>query len=718
MNTKLARSGATDRPMASVHVRDTDGVLAGLPTRPGISLSSLPVFGEDHWDVAPAVFRENTRRCHCNVDFAQIADPLQRLTAKEYLYARLHEPEGGLSARLAPGSVRAVLNRLLRFMAFAEDRLGTFRLDVFAQADLDAWLAHLQAGKCASQQVAALLDVAIDLNDHADRLTQGGFKFSPWRGRPATLVAGCPPLGRENLTPRMPEPVIAAMLRWSLRYIDDFAPDILAARSELDELNARARKIDIHIKHRSRTIAAIIGKRLDAYIARLRSGGRGIPIWPDDAAVFSRLDPVRVNYALIALHVGCRTAEISQIDSNHLRVLDAVRELGTEIGGMDTAISIDTENGRPWRAHRFDQKSLACEERWLQAACYVVCAYLTGMRDSEVQAMCTGCHSVTTSADGLVARHRIRSTAYKDVGIAGRAEEWVTIAPVGRAVAVLDRLTGPTRARRGIDSLWVVLKDGAATKDHLSSEIVRTLNRFRDHLDRRWGEPGAPAVPRGSDDRPWNFSTRQFRRSVAWHIANRPFGTVAGKIQYKHASIATFEGYAGESRSGFRAEIAREHALGQLDDVVEHYEDFRRGLLPTGPASARLLHEFAYVRDELGDLPGRIADPERLRAMLRHLARTLHVGFLNDCFFEPASALCQPRTPVEERRAPVLSHCSPDRCPNSCISTRHLPPWLASIADGDALLRDTHLSALQREVIEAEQTRKRRLVAPLTAASI
>ncbi len=653
MTLKLARASAVQPPIVSVHVRDTDGVLAGLPIRHRTPPTSLPSFGDNHWDVAPAVFRENTRRCHCSVDFAQIAEPLQRLTAKEYLYARLHEPEGGLWVRMSPGSVRAVLNRLLRFMAFAENRFGTFRLDLFSQADLDAWLTHLQTGKRASRQVAALLDVAIDLHDHADRLTQGGFRFSPWRGRPATLVAGCPPLGRENITPRMPEPVIAALLSWSLRYVDDFAPDILAARIELDERTARARKIDIHIKARSRTIGTIIGKRLDAYIARLRSGGRGIPIWSDSAAVFSRLDPVPVNYALIASHLGCRTAEISQIESNRQRVLDAVRELGTEVGGMDTAISIDAETGRPWRAHRFDQKSLAAEERWLQAACYVVCAYLTGMRDSEVQAMRAGCHSVTPSADGLVARHRIRSTAYKEAGVAGRAEEWVTIAPVGRAVAVLDRLTGPARARRGISSLWVVLSDGAATKDHLSSEIVRALNRFRDHLDRSWGGPGAPTIPRGSDDQPWNFSTRQFRRSVAWHIANRPFGTVAGKIQYKHASNATFEGYAGESQSGFRAEIAREHALGQVEDVIEHYEDFRRGLVPTGPASARILGEFARVRAELGDLPGLIADPERLRAMLRHLARTLHAGFLNDCFFEQVSTGVENRPEVGVENSPL-----------------------------------------------------------------
>ena len=97
--------------------------------------------------------------------------------------------------------------------------------------------------------------------------------------------------------------------------------------------------------------------------------------------------------------------------------------------------------------------------------------------------MRTGCHSVARSVDGLVERHLIRSNAYKHAGVAGRAEDWVTIAPVSRAVAILERLTKPARARRGIDSLWVVLKGGVATKDHLSSEIVRTLNQFRDHLD-------------------------------------------------------------------------------------------------------------------------------------------------------------------------------------------------------------------------------------------
>ena len=50
---------------------------------------------------------------------------------------------------------------------------------------------------------------------------------------------------------------------------------------------------------------------------------------------------------------------------------------------MDTPIAIDPDLGRPWRGPRFDARTLANEAPVLQAACYVVCAYLTGMRDCE-----------------------------------------------------------------------------------------------------------------------------------------------------------------------------------------------------------------------------------------------------------------------------------------------------------------------------------------------
>ena len=192
---------------------------------------------------------------------------------------------------------------------------------------------------------------------------------------------------------------------------------------------------------------------------------------------------------------------------------------------------------------------------------------------------------------------------------------------------------------------------------------------FRDGLDAR--VPNPPAIPH-VDGHPWHFTTRQFRRTIAWYIANRPFGVIAGKIQYKHASVAMFEGYAGAPHGDFRRAVEQERVLGQLDDVVAYYEAYLQGDEPGGPASSRLKQEFDHVRDTLGDLPGRLLDQKRLRTMLAHLGKPLHVGFLNDCFFDPASALCL--RPDDKPVAPVISRCSPDRCPNSCLTTRHVAP--------------------------------------------
>src|SRR5258706_7522044 len=104
-------------------------------------------------------------------------------------------------------------------------------------------------------------------------------------------------------------------------------------------------------------------------------------------------------------------------------------------------------------------------------------------------------------------------------------------------------------------------------------------------------------------------------------------------MQYKGASIAAYEGYAGSSLSGFRKEVERERALAQLDDVVSYFERHRAGEVLTGPAAARISNELQQTVAKLGSLPGHIADPARIRAMLAHVAKTLFVGVLNDYLF-------------------------------------------------------------------------------------
>ena len=109
--------------------------------------------------------------------------------------------------------------------------------------------------------------------------------------------------------------------------------------------------------------------------------------------------------------------------------------------------------------------------------------------------MHAGCLSLTRSADGVIERHRIRSIAYKGKVSQGEPAQWVTIEPVAEAIRVLERLSARAAAARGSDTLWPVLVLKTGTKAHISAEIVRQLNVYRDHLDARFGTAGHPAIP-------------------------------------------------------------------------------------------------------------------------------------------------------------------------------------------------------------------------------
>ncbi|WP_027555248.1 hypothetical protein [Bradyrhizobium sp. Cp5.3] len=691
---------------------ETDIVLCSMKLKEGTDRDALSRFGDDVWDLDPAIFHVTARNAFRRIDFTDISCLVERLTAKEYIYAWLNERLPDRSGRLRPLSARAALATLRGFMAFVRDREGRFDAALIDQDLLDAYLALQKNRSVLPSRVAACLRPAVQLHRLARFLIHGGLHFVPWNGTPVYKVAGCGGRPYENLTPRIPEPVIGALLRWSLRYVELFSTDILAARDELDALET------VYAARPRYAGRGSVKDRLAGWIEGRRQAGRGIPVWnkPESIggvciaiALNQRLDGHVLNLQLISLQTGVHPSNLIQNKTAYGLLLDAVKELGVEQGGMDRPITIDPESGRPWRP-RFDAYALAHEERQLQTAAYILCAYLTGMRDSEVQAMQPGCLRRERSADGRTERLAIRSIVYKGREERGEREEWVTIEPVARAVEVAERLAARHRPRRQDDGIWIVLHRAAAL-DRGVPHVVRQINRYREHLDQHFGASEEPAIPL-VEGRSWIFNTRQFRRTVAWYIANRPFGVVAGKIQYKHASVAMFDGYAGSSTSGFRQEVEQEHHLGQLDDIVVHFEAAQRGERLAGPGASRVTHEIDRVAQEIGCLPGVIADGKRVKAMLAHLARTLHVGYLNDCFFEPATALCLSRS-TGSASQPILSNCAPDRCPNSCIARRHLPAWQAAIAHAEAMLEEKRLSNVQRTAIRQDLDRMRKLIAPL-----
>nr|WP_157357696.1 integrase [Mesorhizobium metallidurans] len=693
---------------------DLRPVLGTAPLKPGFDRDALSRYGDPSWDLGPAVFRENVRRCHVTVHFGAVEDVSVREALRELLYARLNVDLPGHRKILSPGSVRQVFNRARRFFEFVRDELGVVDLRRVDQPLLDRYARHLKADRARRPVIVThLLEVLFDLYAYRDDLPSGRLSFQPWAGRPPARVAGYRQV-RENRTPRIPEAIISPLLAWSIRYVTEFAADIFAARKEMDCLEAHCAALieqDSVLGRQDRRRQQ--RKRLEDYFGRLRSEGRGVPIWGTaHNGIFLRhpetgdLSPP-VNSHLLHLHVGIDTLvepkmHIQLTNGAPRQIRAAVLELGVETGGMDTPISILPETGEPWRP-RFDAKTLATEERMLQSAAYILCAYLTGMRDCEVQAMQRGCLSLTRSEDGMIMRHRVRSVAYKGKSSQGEPAEWITIEPVAKAIEVLERLSFPSASARDLTTLWPVLAAKSYCKDHLSAEIVRQLNRFRDHLNDLFGTLDEPAVPNGPSGQPWRITTRQFRRTIAWHIANRPFGTIAGMIQYKHASVATFEGYAGSSRSGFRAEVENQRSLGQIEDLLTYFDERQTGATLSGPAAARVAKTLDSISDDLGPLPAMIADRARLRTMLASLARTLHVGVLADCFFDPGTAACLKQ--ATGARAPLTALCQPTLCPNACITARHRPAWARSAEEATSLLKEKRLSQLQRSILQQDLDR-------------
>nr|WP_172691077.1 MULTISPECIES: hypothetical protein [Rhizobium/Agrobacterium group]ASK43678.1 hypothetical protein [Agrobacterium radiobacter]ASK43808.1 hypothetical protein [Rhizobium rhizogenes] len=691
-----------------------DVVLASMPLHEGIDRSTLSRFGDDRWDLSPAIFQTRVATCERQLNFTTIECPIELLTAKEYIYTGLNERFSEGRRPLRPISARNALRDLIRFMAFVRGQLGRFDIQMIDQDLLDAFRSSLEATTADSaKRVSRYAKPISDLHLFGPWLTSGGLTFPPWGGRPIYRVAGVTKKHSENRTPRIPEPIIGALLHWSLKYVDLFSADIFAAREELTTLENNCASL-------SSKRATNVAGRIAAWVETRRESRRGIPVW-DEADRAGWLAGARrlrksdiggevINFRLIAMQTGLGTQTVYATARARQIIRDAVAELGVERGGMETLITIDPDTGRPWRG-RFDQLSLEREEKHLQSAAYVLCAYLTGMRDGEVQAMQPDCVTRSLSADGMIERLAVRSTIFKDRGARGEDSEWITIEPVDRAVAVAQRLVA--RRCRKNDDLWFILDRNGHPDGRGIVSISEQINRFRAHIDERYGTADQPAIPL-FNGQPWSFNTRQFRRTLAWYIANRPFGVIAGKIQYKHASVAMFDGYAGSSVSGFRQEVEQERAFGQMDDVVAQYEAYCRGQKLGGPVTSRLTAEYDRIRHELEPLPGRIADTGRLRAMLSHLARTLHVGYLNDCFFEPATALCLDKDKSTEPPVPALPRCSPDRCPNACITPRHLPVWQASIEEADRLLQDKRLPRFQREALQRDNERKRKLIAPLT----
>ncbi|MCX5124826.1 hypothetical protein [Streptomyces sp. NBC_00347] len=701
-NVPKPRTDDHDLSSASEYVLP-ERLTRGLPSRG-------PLLSEDIWDlrcVLPRTWRT------WRLDFTQIDDPLTRRTAKEYVVSRLHRGSLGLG----PLKATAAAGELRVFIAVIADlrEVGALRLSAVGRTHLDAVLTKWKPSPSNAVRNITLLK---HLAAHGPFLSEDRLGVLPWNGRSAYGVAGMQRVKGENVTPRIPEEILAPLLRAAVFYVETASSDVLAAHQEVAALEA--------VRKGQNLGPGQARERVLAFIAERRADGRGIPALPRETAhtvpdaVTADGVPQSPNHRLISLLTGCGKAA-------HLRPLmaEAGEDIGYEEGGLDTPMSEWPATGRPWRP-RFSPFTLANELSLLRTACWIVIAYLSGMRDVEVRELDRDCATTETGADGRP-RYKLRGRVYKgkDRKLSGDEAEWVVLNVVHRAVAVLREINDDPGHLFGYDG-------GGRNGYVLLSNMPRRIRAFRDHLNELFSTADELYIPltatladkqdEGDEVEedapettalPWAFDTRQFRRTLAWHIAHQPFGVVAGARQYKHAAITMFEGYAGTSASGFADEVAAEEAVAKLDYVEDLYHDWNEGGASAGGSSQRVEAEFDRVRNELGDLPGAVASPARLRTLLHHLTRTLHPGVLNDCFYQAESAVCRKRVKPLGRPVPMLDMCM--RCPNSRRSAVHAPRLERARAMAQAELGDADgILPLQKLAITEHLATLTRLIAEIT----
>lgn len=668
---------------------DNQYVLAGRPLRSDYELADTACFRDDKWDLAPTIFQRQQKAVA--LDFSTLP-AAYRLAVKHLCYALLRAdilPPN--ESQLNPLSIRRHLVEIKRFVTWLDQRPGArpAPLRQLRRIDLTAYARHLdEAVKSpASREVA---EVAVRLFWRyrsvlpEDHLTLDPLEADGW-GRSVRRGNG------ENSTARIPEKVIGPLLTWCLRFVDDFAPDILTAWTRLLARPPASEAI-------SRIPRGSTGSRLQSVLEGYLAAGRPLPGHPGGA----------VNYRQLSREVGCSGATL-RMARHTAAVQAAARSVGVGPGSdLDTPIRGQLD-GQPWLgrigADQHDPYGAAILAFRLQTACYIVTAYLSGMRDSELKHLRRDCVRAQRDPAGVPYRWTVASLAFKgETDPAGTRATWVIGAPAARALAVLEQLQ-PASTDMLLSSLY---RSGTSTRQNavavgrtneLINQLTGWINTYCADHDRDDVIPDIAGAP-------WKFSTRQFRRTLAWHIARRPGGAIAGAIQYRHLSIQMFEGYAGTSDSGFRVEVESEQALARGEQLLTMTNEHEHSSL-SGPAAAeatRRLDQFSALARFNGAV---ISDPQRVRRLMRRHDPHVYPGDYITCVFDPGKALCQRRRDSKGTARPTPTSCQPLDCPNTALTVANQQSLLLELHHIDAEL--ARRPALPPLLVSRLKTRREKL---------
>lgn len=329
--------------------------------------------------------------------------------------------------------------------------------------------------------------------------------------------------------------------------------------------------------------------------------------------------------------------------------------------------------------------------------------------------------------DGIPGRHLIHSHHYKTVTdddgnhvSAGEVREvpWVAIAPVVRAIRVLERMVPDGElllSSAHHDFPWFHGFHGVLKNSSLNRRI-REFATWANHEADRHGLPEQQTI---AEDPHGPIGTSRFRRTLAWHIARRPGGLIALAIQYGHMrtilDARTSSGYGSRSRHGILGVLDIETALAAADTASRLRDRVAAGEKISGPAAGRALSAAAQTPR----FEGRTVTRNFVRKATAFLARDGIVLYDNPdafliCAFKRDNALCEPGPGAT---APRQYDCRPG-CGNTVRTDTHARNLRQRATELDKLATRAPGPIAKRLMANAAQLRVTADTHDTTAASV
>lgn len=664
------------------HFRDDEPVLQNIPL---IVAAPVPTFGERNlWALDALGWNPNSGPGMNRIHFARL-DPQWNYIARIVAMAMLNPTHHALrdagifrtSTPYKPKTVRMMIDALSALALWAEGTGRTSALAGWRQKDFDEYVMWIKENRRPSA-VRLAVDTIRVLHRYSTLLPDRGLTFDPWEGRPGVQVAQLKPAG--IATPAIPPEVWWPLIRACWQYIDVFSADLFAAQDLWTALKSRAGRIT-----QQETDEALQGWIVDQ--------DSFVPV---HVASYAAYTAGEIHWALLSrLITGGRSDSIfanlkSRGYDRRATILNAVGQgLPRRSGGLDVPISsVEFPDGaqRPWIAG-LDPTVVTRELKILRNACYIFCAALTMMRDSELQSIKPG---ALTTFYGAPA---VRSALHKHAAHGTERHWWIT-EPVAKAITVAERLTihhdrlfgsmrkSEVRELRGFDQHDEV------------SKFIRQINQ-------RCTETGLQPIPEH------RLAPHMFRRTMSIITAQQPDGEIALGITLKHSATRAL---ANAATSGYAADTAEwakefEHELQEsvAAGLVAQWAQRDAGYaVARGPGAHEFVRGFDAVSDRL-DTGVRIGDQRMLRDFLRDEFSQLRLGTLNHCLGDPSKAACLAEQPDSVKRHGVIpSMCQPATCRNSVITEEHMPIWLAEEHDLMGKLRDRRMAPVHRQRLQQQ----------------